>query len=228
MSRLWTDGDWTLAKAVGNPIFSAPIPGVSTQYVFIQAYVQNFADFAPMIMGQESADYPGYYLVEESPREDLQAGVVRWNRKFCAVPEQHIEAETTAYNFIGFFGTGFAFNVNTPDAPTGRQRFTQTVPVRAVYDYFRLDGVTYSTPQDIPVIEQTQYLAIPATNIQTDFLQDSPPLVVATDPSFSAYSAMIAADAASANSFSIVSQASIIERWMGKIFRRCTRYVKAI
>jgi hypothetical protein len=163
--------------------------------------------------------------------------MVKWNRIYAKVPSQHIEMETQPYNFIGLAGASGIpdYPAQIPDSNTGRYRFVWTVPVKVQYDYFLLDGSTYTTPQQLAYanfIEETRYYRGSDPAWLTDWLVDSPPWTQATTPTLTAYQAMQAADdpndPTKYASFSLVAQSSVFNRWRGNIFQRVTRYIKAM
>lgn len=233
MANRWTDLGGTGTSAIGNPVFTSPIVGVKTGYILTQPFMQLLSAFTELNLNTAHPTYTDYLLVEESPREDLGGGLVKWNRIFAKVPAQHVEMETIPYNFIGLAGTtGIPdFPSDVPDAKTGRYRFVWTVPVKVQHDYFLLDGSTYTSPQQLAYlnfIEETRYYRGSDPAWLTDWLVNSPPWTQATTPTLTSYNAMVAADAASATSFSLVAQSSVFNRWRGNIFQRQTRYIKAL
>lgn len=223
MSNAWADGTYTAAYAVEKVRGSSPIPGVATEYVWTQRFWIYQANFAALALNTAHADDSNFKLVAESERSPLGGGVVEWTRTYAKVPAQHLEAEVAAYNFIGYWGT---FGVNAT-AATGRPKVSRAVACKVQNDYFLVDGVTYVKPTDIPIIASTRYYQPPYPNQDVDYLGDAPPLILASVPSRSSYDGWIASDAGGDN-WHIVMEASRLSRWMGNIWRRETRYIKAI
>ena len=218
----------TTAARCGIPALSCPIAGVTTEYVLKEPWMQlltDYSTFAPLSINSAHPEYTGFYLVEETPRVDQGGGFVRWERVYAKIPSQHIEYESYAYSFIGYYGV-WGINVTVT---TGRDRKTRVVPCKVVYDYFLCNGSGGTpTPGDISITQETKYYASAGSAIEVDYLADSPPFASATSPSRTTYQGYISADDATASSFSIVAEASQISRWMGNIWQRRTKYVKAL
>jgi hypothetical protein len=240
MSTAFVDGDWTSAKACSLPVFEFPIEGVASPYVLKQDFMMLKSSFTPLSLNTAHPDDSSYKFVHEGPLQDIGGGGVKWTRTYAQTPSQHIEMSTVNYNFIGFWGlqpptTGSS--IVNPLTYYGRPRRVHLAKVKHQFDYYNVPSDA-STIYDIPIIEETKYLSSntifgPST-IEVDFLWDyvTPDgrthFLAPSNPSRSTYEGWIAADKATANSFSIVSQGSRIERWMGNIFRRETLYIKAI
>jgi hypothetical protein len=237
-TRIFIDGaNWTTAQQASLPIFEAPIDGVNTLYILRQKWKVLYENYSPLALNTAHPDYSEFKLVKEGPQEDSGVGCVTWERIYAKVPSQHVEFSTYAYNFIGFIGKVFYVNGNPDETIStyGRERHQRTVLARTQFDYYLVDGSTIMTQFDIPVIEETIYYA-PSSWVTppliTDYLWENPPFTNETNPDRSTYESWMAADAASApaigSSFSLVAQASKVERWMGNIWRRQTLYIKAV
>lgn len=234
MNTIVTDGNFDIASAVGPVLFTPPIPGVNVKYLLEQQFLQNQATFVELALNTAHPDYPSYVLVEETALQMAGNGCVTWTRRYAQTPSQHFEFETFAYNFIGF--SGVVSNVGAdPGAHTvftGRLRFTQVVPVKITYDYFKSDGTIASLLGGLPVTQAQLYYidatARTTTFVTTDYLWDAPPYDTASSPSRAAYVGLMASDLATPTSFSIAVEASKISRWMGNIWRRENRSVKAL
>lgn len=218
MSDILQDNGWTVATAHGPARKVAPLPNVSTIYVTEQDYVQNVDSFASLDLNTPHPTEPGFVLVQETPYEDFSAGAVKWTRVYAKVPDSWSEANGTyAYNFIGFLGI-WGINVTVI---SGRPRYTYTVPVKVVRDYF-LTGIggLYATSLDIPLIPEQQYY-ITSVHFPVNELWDNPPFSNSSTPTRAVYEGWI-----TTGSY-IAVEASNIIRWMGNIFCRETKYVKA-
>jgi hypothetical protein len=219
MAAFKVDGDFTVATACSAARKLFPIPGDNTSFIVEQDFMQFFANFTPLALNTAHPTFTNAYLVEETPLQDLGGGVARWTRRYAQIPATRDEYETFAYHFIGFEGN---FNIGSP-LITGRDRFTKVVVSRIHYEYFLCAaGQPYEDPGDIPIISEQQYLAAPGSDMPVDWLRDSPPFDVPSDPTRAAYEAMIAAGT------EIVAEDSRVSRWLGNIYERSTRYVKAI
>lgn len=225
---VYAAGDFTIAQPCSLPVFSAPIDGVNVFYLLTQEWEMDANSFAPEALNTPHPDFADYVLTGEGPQSDLGNGVVRWTRTYAKVPDTYTESGgSLSYNFIGF--QGYTQTSSTDDTPlTGRPRFTRTVPVQITREFFLTgSGQTYVTSEQIPVIDQQQYL-LDSTQYYVDFLSDDPPYANQTDPGRAEYDALITTDAATVNSFSLVAEASRITRWQGNIFMRETLRIKAI
>jgi hypothetical protein len=227
MAHTYTDGDYTVAAPNSLPVFEQPFDGVAADYILRQTWFQLKENKTPIALNTAHPDYADYKLVKEGPETDLGGGVVEWERIYAKVPTSYDEP---AGNFIYQF-PGFIYNdaeaiegINPrPDA------FSKTVPLQLEHDFFLVGpGETYETWQEIPRIAATKYHIAGHEDWVTTVVGDSPPLATATSPSRAEYEALIAADEATDDSFSIVVEESKVERWMGNIYRRDTLRVKAI
>lgn len=232
MALKWNDLGGTAASAISSAIFSAPIVGVKTRYVLTQRFMQPIANFTALDMNTAHPAYTDYLIVEESPQEDIGGGLCTWERKYMKKPDQHIEFSSMVYNYIGFVD-GVVYNTSTGNT-TGRpfrDRFNRSVVCKTVFDYF-IVPTDYSTIAEIPITEETRYKRIGLIeSVYTDFLLPAsslPGIPTRTTPTVEGYLLLVAADAASQASYSIVAEASNLTRWMGQIFVRQTRYVKAL
>jgi hypothetical protein len=222
---IFEDNDWSVPYPVSGAVFSRPIPGVNVDYVLKQIFscrkdvFENLALNTPYDESFVGADafveWADFVLVEEGPESDTGDGTVEWERTYARVPAMHQEPSVMAYSFIGFYGT---FGINIV-AITGRDRFSRVVPAKIQYDYYLLDDET--TLDDVPIEQEQKYYVGTESNL-TDYLADSPPFTVASNPTRTDYEAMIAAGE------DIVARASQTTRWMGNIVRRETIYVKAL
>lgn len=222
MADIVTDGDFTGADATGAPTFSAPLNGVNVNYVLVQEFVQLRENFTPLPLSTPHPQHPEFVLVAESEQDSsIGLGLVRWTRTYARVPDSYSEpGGNYAYTFIGFYGV-FGINVT---AITGRDRFTRNVPVLIERDFFLVGpDETYEEFGDIPINSAQRYYYGSTPELDVDYLADDPPFTEATVPSRTQYEALIAA-----NAFNIVVEDSIIIRWMGNIYMRETRTIKAL
>lgn len=231
MSAFKIDGDFTKKWPIGKARISYPIAGDLTSYVIEQDYMQLRANYSAATlnsthhaaMGGGTATDGGdtgnssAYLVEIGAHRDMGAGVIMWTERYATKPAERSEYESYAYNFIGFYGV-FGINVTTV---TGRDRFNKTVMSRIAFKYY-VPGVDagITTAADIPLIAAQTYIYGSTTN-NVDFLADSPPFTAATTPSRTTYEGWMSGGT------EIVVEPSIVRRWMGNIWERATRYVKA-
>lgn len=190
MSLLWTDGDWTTASAISGIRRLCPIPGDTIPYIIEQDFVQFSANYSPLAIGAAHATETGYRLAEESQHEALPAGVTKWTRKYVKKPAQWDDFKTTAYPFIGFYGS---YGPNEL-IPTGRARQAFTVQSRIQHDYFVVaaSGGDATSVSSIPIIQAQKYrIVYDGYFMDVDFLGDNPPFSTATVPDRSTYQGWI-------------------------------------
>ena len=218
MNVIVYDGDFTTASAVRAPVYSSPLPHTNERLILRQEFEQLASSFSPEALNTAHPDASSFKLVEESDGEAIGGGLIRWTRTYAKVPSTWSEpAGNIAYNFIGLVGV---WGVNV-DEVTGRERFTLPVQVKVTREYFLTGtGGSYTTGLDIPVIQEQRYIYINEW-LPVDYLSDSPPYETPTTPSSSEYAGMVDAGEL------IVIEPSLIYRWLGQIFVRETRYVRA-
>lgn len=234
MSLQYSDLGDTLAHKCSNPVFSAPLAGVNSQYVLRQDWQQPLANYTPLALNTAHPDYGTYYLVSEDNFQDLGGGQTRFTRTYAQVPSQYIEYGNYAYNYIGFLPVSIyagLFQI----ASDGRERFTDNSRAKFVTDFYMVgSGGSYADANLIPEITLTIYRigdTFGSTTNQyafTDFLTYAALVATPTVPSREDYELLVTADAADLTSFSITAENSRLTRWMGNIWKREARYVKAL
>lgn len=216
MAAIKIDGDFTTAKQLGPTRQIMPFEGVATVYVYEEDFTIYMSSYSPLALNTAHPTISSCYLVRQSTPEIIGGQVCKFTRTYAKVPSAHSEPSSIAYNFIGFAGT---FGVNIA-AITGRERFTKVVPARIEYAYYRIGDGTYTTYEDIPILQEQAYY-VTDTTLNTDYLYDNPPYAADSTPSRSSYETLVAA------STEIVAQPSRLSRWMGNIIQRETLYIKA-
>jgi hypothetical protein len=162
MAEHITDGDFSTAQPISDIRFSAPIPGVATQYIAQQDFCIERQSFSPIAIGTAHPTLTDFYLQRETELQPLgKANVMGWTRIYAKVPVTHSLPSSVSYEFIGFYETG-----SYEAGHEGREPRSRVVPARIQFDYFRLDGVTYTSILDIPVIEEQKYYS-PGAGIDT-------------------------------------------------------------
>lgn len=243
-TRSYIDGDFTIAKATGVPLLTQPFAGDKNYYVLTQEFVQFVENFTPTALNTVHPDaaYSTYKLVSESPEQDIGNGVVKWQRTYAAPPATRNDYATISYSFVGFYGTVTDIAIVSSFPVVGRNRFSNNVTCRIQYDYYLVDGTTYVTPLDIPVIQEQRYY-IPKGTIAgavftptytrgtandfafgkpTDLIYDKADWgnLVPSYPSTTEYIGYITAGT------EIVAEASQLSRWLGNYYVRSTKYIK--
>ncbi len=219
MADIILDGDFSTATIAGALLLDAPIPGDATKYVATQDYVQRLDLYTPLAMNTAHSTLSGFTLQGETKPNHVGGGIGMFTRTYAKLPTSYYEPSTFTYNFIGFWGV---FGP-TETTATGRQRFQKKVACRIKKDFFLVGaGSIYTDLTDIPLIYAQKYYFGTDPNLATDYLGDAPPLSSASNPSRTAYEAMITAGD------EIAADDSSIDRWMGNIIVRSTPYVVAI
>lgn len=245
---LYVDSDarYQTVQPCSLPVLSSPIPGVATQYMLKQDFIQYEAYFSPAPM---STPYPkddgsggvsgetwsgnpgsgataneynsaGFILVAEGPQRDLGNGVVQWTRTYARVPVTHSQTGNISYNFIGFADTFLTYVIY-------RQRFTKTVPATVVYTYGTVTDMSQASITAYETANYVQeqlylwprYTAFPLPNVaqQTDYITNTS--LPATIPTLAQYGTWVSTGS------QIVAQPSMFEQWMGCIIRREVVYI---
>lgn len=107
---------------IGLPIWEKVLPVPNNKVAFRQRFMQTAASYTPLAY---DTPYPAdgtygvptsttYYLVSEENFSDQRAGVVMWDRVYCAVPTVWTEPEEYAYTYPAFSGSqtvGTTYNV---------------------------------------------------------------------------------------------------------------------
>lgn len=226
MAAFKTDGTFSTASAVGAARKSFPFDGDNTSFIVDQDFMIAFASFTPLALNTAHPTFTTAYLVKESPLEDLGGGIARWTRTYATIPASLDSFETFNYRFIGFLGAGTPpYSQYTVQVGDQRDPFTKTVVARVTADYFLCaTGETYETPTDIPVNEAQKYTFDGQPNSPIEYLVDAGtnPFATATEPTLPDYRDMVT------DEDEIIAEDSTLERWMGNIYVRKTRRVKAL
>jgi hypothetical protein len=219
------DGTFTSATLDGPGRKSFPIPGDNVSFIVEQEFLAAFANFAPLALNTAHATYTDAYLVSESPLQDLGGGIAKWTRTYAQVPAARNEFETFSYQFPGLLGSS-----NPPydqywvaDTGGGRDPRTEVVTSRLHYEYFLIgDGGAYATVADIPQISAQEYTLVANPNARIPYLLAAGIYLSDSTPTKEAYLEMIDAGT------ELVAEDSRVERYMGNIWCRITRYVVAL
>lgn len=234
-----TDSDFTTAQVNSDIRLDTPIPGVATVYIAQQDFVQSRSSYTPIAIGTAHPTLSNFYLQKETELQPVgPADIMRWTRIYAKVPAQHSLPTSVAYPFIGKEGA-FTNVSSLSSTILGRPRRTKTVAGKIVFDYFLLDGITYTTVFDIPIIDEQKYFLAGgvtdtiALGMTTDFIGYSqssatPQLIydlthnaASAFPTREAYESLVAARTP------IVAVASQPDLWLGygNIVRRQTTYI---
>lgn len=225
MSAFRTDGTFSSASACGAARKSFPFDGDNTSFIVEQDFMIAFASFSPLALSTAHPTFTSAYLVKESPLEDLGGGIAKWTRTYAQIPATRNEWATHTYTFPGFYGSRVPPYSQYFDI-TGDERdpFTTVATSRLYHEYFLCaSGQTYTTPANIPVVTRQLFTLDGRPTQPTDYLVDhtANPALTETDPSLPDYLDMID------NGDEIVAEDSTLQRWMGDIYVRITRYIVA-
>jgi hypothetical protein len=218
---------------VSAPVLTSPFTGVNIPYQLTQQFQCHASKYQPLALntkwgtwaGAVQADYDGFILCSESPREPIGGQTVRWTRTYAKIPASYSLPASTIYPFVGFQS---ASGVNV-QAQSGRDPFSDKASARVQYDYFLIDAVNgtkngpiYNKSTNVPLIPKQRYYLnkdLVAFRIFTALLTsvgvDSNPTV----PSIEDYLAWIA------GGIEIVAENSDIDTWIGNIAVRKTVYI---
>lgn len=219
---VWFPADAQSILWCSAPTLSSPIPSTPFPYVLTQKFMCRIEAFQPLPLNTPYpfGEYDGYVLVNESDKQDISGGCCEWTRTYALVPDSYQEPTNISYNFIGYY-PGRAFTIENGVLLPGRPRQTITVPATIVYDFFGTGpGFSDASFADIPVIPAQSYITT-AGPAPLDFIWNPGEggLTFNSIPTTEEYQYWISTGQ------KIVAQDSILERWMGNIFRRQTIYI---
>jgi hypothetical protein len=221
--RLIEDGTWNTPQPTGPKVFTYPFEGDDTSAYFDQQYQVKAENFTKAATSSAHGTLAGYYLVGESPTQDVGNGILQWTRRYSKIPSDRNEYEMFGYNFIGYLGVWGSEEDNV----SGRPRRVQNVLSRLAFTYFLVDPALAS--DDAPNKKYKLVTSIPLLTAQTyksngidaDFLHNNPPYTSSSTPSRTTYEGWVTGGT------EIVVEDSGLRRWQGNIWERVTRYVKA-
>lgn len=237
MSAFRIDGAVTSAQVQGGPRKSFPFEGDNASFVLEQDYIVALTSFSPLALDTAHGTYTNAYLVKESQQENIGGGLVKWTRTYAQIPASRSDYETFNFKFPGYLAT--TGTVTPPydsywvQTGNGRDPFTATSNSRMLSEYFLCaSGQTYETPSEIPILEVIKFTLALNDQARIDYLlSDAGGYWSDSQPTREEWEDLIAGGAgigtgAAAGEF--IAEDSRITRWMGNIYCRQTRYVKAL
>lgn len=233
MSAFKTDGDYTVATRVRSWRKSFPIPGDNTSFIVEEDVEINFSSFSPLALNTAHATFTDAYLVSESPLEDIGGGVARYTRTYAQVPAARDEFETYATTFPGLLGATYPpySQYWVTDNSGGRDPFTEAANSRLRYEYFLCaTGETYETPGEIPVLLKQEFTMVANEDAVITYLLPAGTFWSDSVPTKEAWLDLKAGGGGlgtGAQDGEFIAEDSRIERFLGNIYVRITRYVKA-
>lgn len=237
MSAFRIDGALTTAQTMGGARKSFPFEGDVSSFIVEQDYQVLLTSYSPLALSTAHGTYTNAYLVRESQLENLGAGVVKFTRTYAQIPASRSDYETFNFKFPGYLAT--TGTVTPPydsywvQTGNGRDPFTATSNSRMLSEYFLCaSGQTYETPSEIPILEVIKFTLALNDQARIDYLlsdavgywSDSSPTVEEWQDLVSGGGGI--GTGAAAGEF--IAEDSRIRRWMGNIYCRETRYVKAL
>lgn len=227
MSAFRIDGDLTTAQTMGGARKSFPFEGDVSSFIVEQDYMVLLTSYSPLALSTAHGTYTDAYLVRESALENIGAGVVKFTRTYAQVPASRDEWGTFAFQFPGLLGTltpPYAFQYWTV-SDDGRDPFLDASISRIRHEYFLT-----ATPGTITILEGLEFNIVSNPSSRNAYLLPTGVYWSDTSPTKEAWLALVAGGAGigtGANAGEFIAEDSSVERWMGNIYVRKTRYVKA-
>jgi hypothetical protein len=148
------------------------------------------------------------FITDES-FTDEGGGMCTFTRVWATVPAGYDDFESYAYAY--------------PAILFRRESLNLTTTSKVAYTYYLAGpGGTVATPNAIPQVEATRFTYGDGVSTGDTFY-----LSAFSTPTFVAYDGWRTTDAATLSSYSIVAEDSQLERYLGNIWRRTVRSVKA-
>ena len=192
-------------------------------------------------LANQNISLENLYLVKCGDLVDMGGGICKLRATWASIPLTRNEVESFTYSYPGFLGSTFA------PTPILRQPFQSTVISRLQYDYFifddfailagivstfplgaRLNSVTGIYPDGL-ILPATRFYQPVADAVANNYfldpssgLSDQDVGIPASTPSYSDYLGFMGNDPAE-----LIAESSTMNRWMGNIFERRTRFVIA-
>lgn len=214
------DGTYTTAESCGPLTPSKPFgdrdPAAT---IYTQRFVVLAANYVAPTIGAAHGTIATAYCVGDANFEALPQGLLEYDRQWATVPANRNEWGTFPADFPGLLG-----DLNPPynqywitDPDGGRDPIVaEVVRSRLYHEYFKTD-----TPDTIAVIPRFK-LILNSSGAAVTFALPAGVYPSDTTPTKEDYEAMISAED------EIVAEDSTLERWLGNIYVRVTRYVVAI
>lgn len=206
----------TTAVAQGGFVIDYPLGERNRDALMIrQQFQQKRVDYVrPAANLQNCSAYTNAYFCDDTGFRDLGMGLMEWTRVWATIPSQTIDYETFAYTFPGYAASGM-----TP----GRVPISNQVTSKIVLDFYLVgSGGSYTSAADIPVtFGQTYVYGVWSGSVAAEYLNGD------SVPTITTYKGWVTTDAATASSYTLEAHDSILEPYVGNIWRRLRRFVKA-
>lgn len=208
MAAFKVDGTFTTAAVQGGPHRTFPFERDTTAFIEEQRYIQLKANFERLALNTAHPTIPTAYLVQETDLQNVGAGLVEWTRRYATVPATRIEYQADPYVFPAVFDAIGSDSWRI--AP-----LAMSVTHRVEYSYYLVGSATYPTVDDIPLVLKFAPLFSVSIPVEVDFVNPS------TVPTASAYLDLVD------DAEELAVEDSDLHIWLGNIYERVTRYVKA-
>jgi hypothetical protein len=181
-----------------------PIPREPTHYVISAEFLVKRSAYARAAYNTTAGalaagTFSSHYFMDD---EILwEAGeMLRYRRSWANLPATWSDGGTVSFQFPGIVGE--------------REAWTKAAAARIEHVYYRLDGTTYTGPQDIPVVAQfAPYLTAFGAWAVVPYVDTT------TTPTLATYKAAI-------GSTEVAAESSALELYMGNFYVRKTPYIK--
>jgi hypothetical protein len=183
--------------------------------VIRQRFLQLRASYVrPDANALNCSAYPSAYFCNDEGFADVGMGLTLWTRVWATIPEQITDFETYAYTF-----PGYAASISA----NGRVPLTKAVTSKLTIDFYLVGpSGSYATADLIPAVFGQTYTFPPYIgSIAAEYLDTT------SVPTLATYEGWVTTDAAGASSYSIEAADSVLENYIGNIWRRTRRKVKA-
>ena len=234
MAAFKTDGTFTTATLHGPPRRSHPFNGDLSSYLIEQDFMVAFTSYTPLALNTAHPTFTTAYLVAESGLSDVGGGIAQFTRTFATIPTARDEYESFTAFFPGLIDTGAAtppYNQWWAGAGSGTDPQTKKVPSRLSHEYFLCAaGQTFTTPGAITIIAEQIFTLDSNTLARIEYLLPAGVFWSDSDPTREEWITLQGGGTGlgtGANAGEFVAEDSDISRWMGNIWERVTRYVKA-
>ena len=207
MNAVYTSSGWNTHREIALPRITRPIERLSSHYIVTRTFEGPKATLSLPALNSTDSEYTSHYLVRIGDITPTDGGCVRYELTYSNVPSQIVDYESFVYEFPGYLYS--------------RRPIQITVTSRLTSDFFLCaTGQTYLSPDLVPIYFGQKY-EYSWSGAAADYLSAS------SVPTLSDYLAWVAADEATNSSYSIEAGDSIIEQYIGNIYRRVRRHVKA-
>lgn len=234
MAAIKTDGTFTTATLCSPYRITLPIERDITAKIVEQDFMVAYGSYTPLALDTAHATVGTAYLVRESSPTQVGNGIIQFTRVYATVPASRDEFESFSYTFPGLWSTDGNPPYNqywTSGADGGRDPFSDKVVSRLRYEYFHCKtGATYETPDEIPVLQGLEISLTTNADARMEYLLPEGEFAADTVPSREDWETLAAGGTGlgtGANDGEFIAEDSTIEPYMGNIWCRITRYIKA-